>query len=393
MKQIFLTVNGRRVEAAVEPRLSLADFLRNHLRLTGTHLGCEHGVCGACTILLDGAPARSCIAYAVACDGAEVRTVEGFGDDAVMGKLREAFHLDHALQCGFCTPGMLITARDIVTRLANPDERRIRTELAGNLCRCTGYMGIVNAIQRVIHEVPAAARLGRAAIETVAAAPAAAVATASTAPPVAAEPAPTPRFAPPLAPATAGSGPEKGWSRLVDSFTVDMPPGDAWKLFADIDRLARCLPGAELAETNGRDLKGAMRVAFGPIKASFAGTGTIERDDAQMSGTLSGGGSDTRSGSRAKGLIRYRLFPLEEGRQTRVELVLDYQIQGAFAQFSRGGLVKDFAGRLIAEFARNLAGIRPSGPEAPPPPRAAELKAGALIWQVLWGRIRRWLGF
>ena len=149
-KQIALTVNGRKVEAAVEPRTHLADFLRESQGLTGTNLGCEHGVCGACTIEIDGAPARSCITFAAACDGATVRTIEGFDDDPVMAALREAFTAEHALQCGYCTPGMLVTARDIVTRLPEADEARIRKELSGNLCRCTGYMGIVSAIRRVL---------------------------------------------------------------------------------------------------------------------------------------------------------------------------------------------------------------------------------------------------
>jgi aerobic carbon-monoxide dehydrogenase small subunit len=150
MKRVAMNVNGRPVEAEVEPRTSLADFLRERERLTGTNLGCEHGVCGACTIEIDGAPARSCITLALACQGAAVRTIEGFDDDPVMEKLREAFTAEHALQCGYCTPGMLMTARDIVLRLPQADEKRIREELSGNLCRCTGYMGIVRAIQRVL---------------------------------------------------------------------------------------------------------------------------------------------------------------------------------------------------------------------------------------------------
>ena len=149
-KNIVLTVNGLLVEAAVEPRTHLADFLRESQGLTGTNLGCEHGVCGACTLEIDGVPARSCITYAVACDGATVRSIEGFDDDPVMAQLRDAFTAEHALQCGYCTPGMLITARDIVTRLPDADEARIRKELSGNLCRCTGYMGIVRAIQSVL---------------------------------------------------------------------------------------------------------------------------------------------------------------------------------------------------------------------------------------------------
>ena len=152
MTALSLSVNGRAVTAEVEPRLHLADFVRDHLLLTGTHTGCEHGVCGACTVLLDGAPARACIALAVACGGAEVRTIEGLQDDPVMARLRLAFTAEHALQCGYCTPGMLVTARDIVMRLPDADDDLIRLELAGNLCRCTGYTGIVRAIRRVLDE-------------------------------------------------------------------------------------------------------------------------------------------------------------------------------------------------------------------------------------------------
>jgi aerobic carbon-monoxide dehydrogenase small subunit len=150
MKPISLRVNGKAVAASVEARTHLADFLREQLRLTGTNLGCEHGVCGACTLMIDGAPARSCIAFAAACNGAEVRTIEDFDDDPVMALLRAAFSAEHALQCGYCTPGMLMTARDIVTRLPDADEARVREELSGNLCRCTGYVGIVRAILRVL---------------------------------------------------------------------------------------------------------------------------------------------------------------------------------------------------------------------------------------------------
>ena len=149
-KTVQLNVNGKAVTALIEPRASLADFLRDHLLLTGTHIGCEHGVCGACTVMLDGAPARSCITFAVACEGADVRSIEGFDDDALMAELRTAFSAEHALQCGYCTPGMLMTARDIVVRLPAANETEIRMELAGNLCRCTGYVGIVRAIEHVL---------------------------------------------------------------------------------------------------------------------------------------------------------------------------------------------------------------------------------------------------
>jgi aerobic carbon-monoxide dehydrogenase small subunit len=146
MSRIRLRVNGRPVTDDVPARLSLADFLRERRNLTGTHLGCEHGVCGACTVLIDGEPARACLAFAVACDEREVRTIEGFADDAVMAALRDAFHQHHGLQCGFCTPAMLITARDIIRRNRAGSREQIRKELAGNICRCTGYTNIVTAI-------------------------------------------------------------------------------------------------------------------------------------------------------------------------------------------------------------------------------------------------------
>lgn len=152
MSELTLKINGEEVTANVEPRLSLADFIRDHRRLTGTHLGCEHGVCGACTVLMNGEPVRSCITFAVVADGTEITTIEGFDDDDPMAQLRQAFHENHALQCGYCTPGMLVAARDIVTRLPDADEARVRLELAGNLCRCTGYVGIVNAILSVLEK-------------------------------------------------------------------------------------------------------------------------------------------------------------------------------------------------------------------------------------------------
>src|SRR5207245_8333010 len=163
MRSVQLTVNGVSILENVEPRLNLADLLRERLGLTGTHLRCEQGACGACTLLIDGQPARSCITYAVLCEGAQITTIEGLEDDPVMAALRQAFTAEHGLQCGFCTPGMLITARDIVSRLPAADERRVRLELSGNLCRCTGYVGIVRAIRRVLEQRRAGALAASAA--------------------------------------------------------------------------------------------------------------------------------------------------------------------------------------------------------------------------------------
>ena len=156
MKQsVSLTVNGRPVETTVEPRLSLADFLRLELRLTATHLGCEHGVCGACTVLIDGEPARSCIALTVSVRDAQITTLEGLAEDPAMQVIKQAFHDKHGLQCGFCTSGMLISTRDLLKRTPNPSENTVRDGLSGNLCRCTGYQGIVRAVLKAAEDLAA----------------------------------------------------------------------------------------------------------------------------------------------------------------------------------------------------------------------------------------------
>jgi carbon-monoxide dehydrogenase small subunit len=146
MTLVRLTINGTEAADDVSPRLSLADYLRERRNLTGTHLGCEHGVCGACTVLVDGAPARSCLMLAAACDERAVTTIEGFAHDPVMALLRDAFHRHHGLQCGFCTPATLIAAHDLIGRGGAGSEAEIRRGLAGHLCRCTGYTNIITAI-------------------------------------------------------------------------------------------------------------------------------------------------------------------------------------------------------------------------------------------------------
>src|ERR671938_730114 len=147
-RPISVSVNGRTYARSVEPRLLLSDFLRHHLRLTGTHVGCEHGVCGACTVLVDGQPARACLMLAVQADGAEIMTVEGLapGPDS-LHPIQEAFWEAHGLQCGFCTPGFLITTLALLGETPRPTDEQIRAALSGNLCRCTGYQNIVNAVQ------------------------------------------------------------------------------------------------------------------------------------------------------------------------------------------------------------------------------------------------------
>ncbi len=145
---VNLFVNGQARRELVEPRLTLADFLRENLRLTGTHLGCEHGVCGACTVLVDGAAARSCLVFAVQADGSEVTTVEGLGsDDGQLNHVQQAFRDAHGLQCGFCTPGIVVSVTSFLRENPHPTDVQIRAALSGNLCRCTGYQGILKAVR------------------------------------------------------------------------------------------------------------------------------------------------------------------------------------------------------------------------------------------------------
>jgi aerobic carbon-monoxide dehydrogenase small subunit len=155
---IVLTVNGEAVRERVEARRTLVDFLREDLNLTGSHVGCEHGVCGACTVRLDGVIVRGCLTLAVQCDGATIETIEGVSDAGAIADLQQAFQQRNALQCGFCTPGMLLTAAALLARGSVPSRETIRAYLSGNYCRCTGYQAIVDAIEAV-----ALARAGRSA--------------------------------------------------------------------------------------------------------------------------------------------------------------------------------------------------------------------------------------
>jgi len=145
--QISLEVNGERVDVQVLPRVNLADFLREHLHLTGTHVGCEHGVCGACTVRLDGEIVRACLMLAVQAHGGSVQTIEGLSDSDEVADLQAAFRDRNALQCGYCTPGMLMAAQDLLTQHADPSREQIREHLSGNYCRCTGYQAIIDAVE------------------------------------------------------------------------------------------------------------------------------------------------------------------------------------------------------------------------------------------------------
>jgi carbon-monoxide dehydrogenase small subunit len=388
MSMIALTVNRRAVQVSAEPRTNLADFVRERLDLTGTHLGCEHGVCGACTVLLDGVPARSCITYAVACEGAEVTTIEGLDDDSVTTELRAAFTREHALQCGYCTPGMLVSARDLVLRLPQADERLIRVGLSGNLCRCTGYVGIVRAVKSVIEarrarDIAPMPDGGRKILGPVGSDRSDADRTERMRPvesePTSPEAVGSVASIPDFTPATV----------LEQQFTVAHPPEQVFAMFDDIAAVAACLPGASLTgPPRPERIEGAIRVRIGPIAATFQGAARVERSPTDMSGRIVGIGNDRRSRSSTQGEIRYRLVPIEQG--TRVDLSIGYTLTGMLAQVGRPGLVRDLAARLIAEFAGNLD-RRLSG-TSPGDATAVELNGMALAFGLLRARLAGWVG-
>ena len=400
MKTLSLAVNGRGVQAEVEPRLNLADFLREHQFLTATHIGCEHGVCGACTVLIDGSPARSCITFAVAADGAEVTTLEGLENDQVMNVLREAFSEHHALQCGFCTPGMLMTARDIVTRLPDADERRIRLELSGNLCRCTGYVGIVEAVRSALATVKTSGQGGgvtpRHGVGPVGS-------HRPTKPQDFSRAMPAARAEQKQQPATLGregfdaidwGAVERDGVELRQSFSVPFARPEVWRFFSDLDQVTQCMPGARLTKPvqDGR-AEGEVNVKLGPIVSVFQGILNVERDDARFRGVVRGAGRDARSSSNARAIISYDVLPLD-ANASQVDVSVTFLLSGALAQFSRSGLVKDVAEHLTRVFARNLES-RLSGAPATAAP-ADVLDAGAVARSALWARVsafvRRMLG-
>jgi carbon-monoxide dehydrogenase small subunit len=389
MTTIALNVNKRAVELSAEPRTCLADFVRDKLDLTGTHLGCEHGVCGACTVLLDGVPVRSCITYAVACEGADITTIEGLDEDEVTTELRAAFTREHALQCGYCTPGMLVSARDLVLRLPDADERRIRVGLSGNLCRCTGYVGIVRAVQSVIEARRARSIApltdgNRAGLGPAGSGRAAAGRS---------EPQPARQASAPTSERpTQGRIPDFTPATVLDQrFTLAHPPAKVFAMFDDIAGIAACLPGVSLtAPPKPERVEGRIRVRLGPIAAAFEGAARVERDPATLSGRIVGIGTDQRSHSATQGEIRYRLLPFDGGAATAVEMSIGYTLTGTLAQVGRPGLVRDLARRLVADFAANLdrhmSGV-PSGPGTP-----AELSFWSIVSDVLRARIARILG-
>jgi carbon-monoxide dehydrogenase small subunit len=394
MTPVALIINGRPVETAVEPRLHLADFLRETQNLTGTHLGCEHGICGACTLLIDDVPARSCITYAVACDGARITTIEGLDADEIAAELREAFAREHALQCGYCTPGMLISARDLVLRLDRPSERDIRLAMSGNLCRCTGYVGIIRAIKAVIAErrscgVAPVSGAGRTTLGPVGSGHATATRAAPTSAPASKSQSANADVA--VAAAVRPPAEFVPTASMDRRFAVAFPRDRVWAFFSDLRRVSACLPGASItAAPDGSHVEGRIRVKIGPMTADLRGAGEVVQDISTYSGRILGSGRDSKSNSAVRARISYRLLPIDDGRSTQVEVNVGYALSGLLAQFSRSDLVAEIANGLIDAFTKNLESALAGG-AAGIGAAAPELNAWRLVLSALRRSIRNWL--
>jgi aerobic-type carbon monoxide dehydrogenase small subunit (CoxS/CutS family)/carbon monoxide dehydrogenase subunit G len=355
--EIAMTVNGSEVAVRVPPRIHLADVLREQLGLTGTHLGCEHGVCGMCTVLVNGAAARACLLFAVQCEGAEILTVEGLGSQEDQHPLQEAFSAHHGLQCGFCTPGMLMSSYDLLADGTDVAPEDLPVEMSGVLCRCTGYRGILAAVADVAAEHP--------------------------------DGLPAPRNCRPRTIIGRGAEhPVRGYeapSTRIHSRPIELPTGapsatvdvrtelavrvDAvWEVLDDFHRLAACLPGAELVEVLGDDrYRGRATVALGPVKLAFDGLAhVVEREGHRMRVLAQGadaGGSSTQAD------IRLRAEPTPEGG-TILQADAALFLSGRIAQFGRA-LAGDVSRRMFEQFAAAVeenarTGKAPTTPVRPP---------------------------
>ncbi|GAB3464506.1 2Fe-2S iron-sulfur cluster-binding protein [Streptomonospora sediminis] len=378
---VRMTVNGTAVDLRVPARLTLLDALRERLGLTGTHTGCEHGVCGMCTVLVDGDAARACLLLACQLDGSEVVTVEGLGRPNDLHPLQAAFGRNHALQCGFCTPGFLMSSYDLLSHEPGVAEEDLPEKLSGVICRCTGYRNIVTAVAETAHEHP----------------------DGPPAPTNCAQRVLTGRGG-------AGSGPLPGApgtdqaaaAPAADSDTaIELPDSDPtvsveitsepavtedrlWRVLEDVHTLARCLPGAELTGELGPDrYAGRARVAAGPVKLSFTGVAHVlesDRDRGRLHVVAQG--QDT-GGARTQGDVVLTAEPTETGMRLRA--VADVYLTGRIAQFGRA-LAGDISRRMFEQFTEALEQAAATGGA---PVRAASAPSAlGLMVHALRGRVR-----
>lgn len=379
--EVRMTVNGTPVVLNVPARITLADALRDHLGLTGTHLGCEHGVCGMCTVLVDGEAARACLLFAVQLDGADLVTVEGLGRPDDLHPLQESFGRNHALQCGFCTPGFLMSSYDLLTTKPEVTEEELPEELSGVICRCTGYRNILTAVAETHRAHPDGlpapgncaqrALVGRATGQVGAAADGRETGTDNATEPAQAVEIVLPEGDPTIA---------------VEIRTdIDVPVDQVWRVFDDVPLLARCLPGAELTEDLGDNrYAGRARVSVGPVKLAFKGMAHIvEHDRGAQRIHMLAQGQDT-GGAQTQADIVLRTEPTSTG--TALFADAKVYLTGRIAQFGRA-LAGDVSRRMFEQFADALgeaatSGRAPSGPVKAP-------SAMKLVFALLLDRIKK----
>ncbi len=360
---VVMTVNGTRVDLNVPARLTLLDALRERLGLTGTHTGCEHGVCGMCTVLVDGDATRACLLLACQLDGAEVVTVEGLGRPDDLHPLQAAFGRNHALQCGFCTPGFLMSSYDLLSHEPDVPEETLPQQLSGVICRCTGYRNIVTAVAETAREHPDGPPPPGNCAERVLAGRGGSCGGAL--PGAEGEEAPAG-----AAPArdTAIELPDSDPTVTVD-LTSELAVGEdsLWRVLDDTHTLARCLPGAELTEDLGSDrYAGRARVAVGPVKLSFTGVAhVLERDRDNGRVHVVAQGQDT-GGARTQGDVVLTVEHAEDG--LRLRAVAEVYLTGRIAQFGRA-LAGDISRRMFEQFAEALGQAAATG--------AAPLRSGS----------------
>lgn len=350
MKVVNLSVNGEAASVACAPRTQLAELLRDELHLTGTHLGCEQGVCGACTVLIDGVPARSCITYAHSVDETEITTVEGLRDDRLGRLLREAFTRHHGLQCGFCTPGMLITARDLLTRYNSLDEQRVREELAGNLCRCTGYVGIVNAVLDVAQQLDKLAEPHGLQSEG----------SRGAFVPFELE---KPSESPKLLEAQTALSTADGWSIVERQIPIDVASGAAQEILSNLTAAATCVPGVQVTRVDGDEFDVTASIRFGPIRTQFEGSGVRHGSDPGSQAHLEGSAASSNGQTRVDLRLEYALRAAEAdaGNGSSLDLRIQFKLRGQLAQYNRADLVESFSDVLLRQFARNIEALANGG--------------------------------
>ncbi|WAP59813.1 xanthine dehydrogenase family Fe-S subunit [Streptomyces sp. S465] len=379
--EVRMTVNGTPSVLSLPARVTLSDALRDHLGLTGTHIGCEHGVCGMCTVLVNGEAARACLLFAVQLDGADVVTVEGLGRPDDLHPLQEAFGRNHALQCGFCTPGFLMSSYDLLANKPEVTQEELPEELSGVICRCTGYRNILTAVGETHRAhpggIPAPGNCGHRAL----------VGRAGQG-------------------GNASAGQEDGGAAAASvtdkeivllsgdptiaveiTTGIDLPEEKIWRVLDDIHLLARCLPGAELTDDLGNDhYAGRARVSVGPIKLAFNGLAHIVEHD-RSAGRLRviAQGQDT-GGAQTQADITLRTKATETG--TAMHADAKVYLTGRIAQFGRA-LAGDVSRRMFEQFADAVAeaatsGGAPSGPVTAP-------GALSLVFAPLLDRVKRFL--